>query len=155
MRLPHRTTVRRGASLIETAGVIAVFLILVLGMLDLGIGVFRYHLVSHAARQGARMVIVHGSMASKLGTWAPPSPGTPFTTKGDGTDPIAQAMQPYLTGLNRSEVTITVTWMTGTEPDGTNRVQVEVNTPYRPMMTFLVRPDPLTLSASSTMYIAH
>lgn len=156
MRIQNLRSSRRGATLVETAVVIGVFLMMILGMLDLGIAVFRHHVVSHAARQGARMAIVHGSLApAEMGTWSPSAPGTPYTIKGDADDPIAKAMQPFLIGLNLPDVTITVTWLTTNEPDGSNRVQVDVRTPYQPMMTFIFGKIELDLHASSTMLMAH
>ncbi len=54
---------RRGASMVEAAIILPVFLTLILGMLDLSTGVFRHQLVSQAARQGVRRAIVHGKLA--------------------------------------------------------------------------------------------
>src|SRR4051812_47653674 len=54
---------RRGATLAETTLVLVAFLTLILGMLDLGLAVFRQQLVSRAARGAARLAIVHGSVA--------------------------------------------------------------------------------------------
>lgn len=156
MRLPNPRTCRGGATLVEMAVVIGIFLMLVLGMLDLGIGVFRYNIVSHAARQGARMAIVHGSMAPtqqdpKWGPWGPETQ----QFQGDDSGDIAQAMQPFLIGLNPSDVTITVTWIATNEPDGSQRVVFDVDTKYHPMMTFIFGKMTLDLHASSTMYMAH
>ncbi len=51
---------RRGAAVLETALVLPAFLIITLGTLDLGVGVFRYHVLAQVARHGARQAIVHG-----------------------------------------------------------------------------------------------
>src|SRR5262245_26201074 len=59
----RRRSARRGAVLAEAAIVIFVFLILVFGMMDLGIGVARNNALSQAARQGVRQAIVHGRLA--------------------------------------------------------------------------------------------
>ncbi len=50
MRLRRTVPPRSGATMVESALVLGVFLILVFGLLDLGICVFRYHLVAGAAR---------------------------------------------------------------------------------------------------------
>ncbi len=56
---------RRGASMVEAAIILPVFLTLILGMLDLSLGVFRHHVVSQAARQGVRA-------PSSTARWPPP-----------------------------------------------------------------------------------
>lgn len=45
---------RRGAALVEAAVVIPVFLLLVVGGVVLGLGLFRYQEVAHLARESAR-----------------------------------------------------------------------------------------------------
>jgi hypothetical protein len=143
---------RRGATAIELAIVVMIFLTLVLGMLDLGIGVFRYNLLSQAVRQGTRQAIVHGGMADRLGPWGTAT----YSGTADDGSPIALAMQPSLVGLDPAQVTILAEW-----PDGGNevsehdRVRVTVSAPYQPIMTFIFGNPTFTLQASSTMAIAH
>jgi hypothetical protein len=144
---------RRGATLAETAVVLNVFLILVLGMLDLGIGVLRYNAVAHAARQGARQAMLHGSFAPSNvqgGPWGP----TPINTTGDSGVPIAAALEQYLFTCDPDTTTIKVEW-----PDGSNlpgkRVRVTVSTPYHPMMSFIFGNPSITLQATSIVQIAH
>ena len=62
---------RHGATMVEMAIVLLVFLMLVFGMLDLGLGVFRYNELAQASREVAREVVVHGAYADKLGVWGP------------------------------------------------------------------------------------
>jgi Flp pilus assembly protein TadG len=141
---------RRGATLVESVITLTVFLVLILGMIDLGLGLFRFIILTEAARQGARQAIVHGSNASSAqGTWGPTTYSQPATDTGA----IAQAIKPYLTGLDPSQVTITVTWLDGGTSEG-NRVQVTVAYTYQPMTTFAIS-GTLPLSSSSTMPIAH
>jgi hypothetical protein len=142
---------RRGATVVEMAIVVSVFLTLVLGMLDLGIAVFRYHLLAQAARQGARQAIVHGSMADRLGPWGPATYAGTADVEGH---PIVAAIRPFLVGLDLSQVTIQAEW-----PDADNkfeqRVRVAVSAPYQPMMTFIFGNPTFTLQGTSTMLIAH
>src|SRR5438552_607017 len=73
---------RRGITLVETAIVLNVFLLLILGTLDLGIATYRYNTLSQAARNGARQAAVHGALAAPaLAAWGP---GTYSGTAGDG-----------------------------------------------------------------------
>src|SRR5262245_23946616 len=89
---------RRGATLVEGAVVLLAFLLLILGVIDLGVGVLRYHVVAQAARAGARQAIVHGNQSPRAtSSWGP---GT-VTVKGDDTSSeVSNAVRPYLTGLN-------------------------------------------------------
>ena len=59
--MTHST--RRGATLVETAIVLLVFLTLTFGMLDLAIANLNNNIVNNAARQAARIASVHGTMA--------------------------------------------------------------------------------------------
>ena len=68
--------------MVETAIVLSVYLMLILGTFDLGTATYRYNTLSQAARQGARQAIVHGSLASPAMTvWGP---STYNCTAGDG-----------------------------------------------------------------------
>lgn len=151
MRIRSAGARRRGATLVEAAVVFLVFLTLILGALDLGIAVFRSHVLAGAARQAARQAVVHGSMATPLGTWGP-APVGPVTAEDPS--PLPQAVAAYLPGLDPASVTVQAEW-----PDGGNawgqRVRVTVTAPYQPALTGLFGAGPITLSATATMRIAH
>ena len=57
-RLPRRPR-SRGQSLVEFALVLPLFLLLVMGIMDLGLAVFSYNSITNAAREGARLAIVN------------------------------------------------------------------------------------------------
>lgn len=149
--LPSQLACHRGATAVETAIVLAVFLVLVFGMLELGIAVFRYHVVSQGARQGARQAIVRGELAPpELSEWGPAEYGPQF---GSADDEIAVAIRPYLTGLDLDRTTIQLSWPDGNTRIG-SRVRVTVNTTHEPFVTFLFTTG-WTLTGDSTMRIAH
>jgi Flp pilus assembly protein TadG len=154
MRLRTAANQRRGASAAETAVTLLTFLTLVLGMLDLALGVLHYHCVSQAARQGARLAIVHGSMAPSGWNGGPWGPAAYGPVAGNNSTPLATALAPYLAGLDASQARVSAQW-----PDGSNepesRVRVTVTYPYRPMITFIFGRPTYTLSATSTMIITH
>jgi Flp pilus assembly protein TadG len=153
MRLPQQP-VRRGATLVESAVVLMVFLTLVLGMLDLGIAVLRYNTLSDAARQGAREAIVHGKLAPagwKGGPWGPATIDVAASTTGI---PVVDAITPLLVGFNLSQTRIKVEWPGGGN-DLQQAVRVTVSSPYQPMMKFIFGSQSFALTASSTMPIAH
>ncbi len=162
---------RRGAALVEAAITTSFFLTLVLGMLDLGITMFRRHVVSEAARQGARQAIVHGYLAphnSTMNAWGPTpsyypaltaqslySGSTSSTVQADNTsDDLAGTIRPSLAGLDPSTVTIQIQWPDGNNDSG-NRVTVNVSTQYQHIIPFIFGNGTTVLSASSTMTIVH
>jgi Flp pilus assembly protein TadG len=151
MRLGRQRVVRKGVSLIEAAVILSVFMTLVLGTLDLGLAVYRYNIVSEAARQGARQAIVHGQLAApQMPTWGP---ATINTTASAGV-PLAQAIHPFLVGIDPNTTTIHAEWpQNNTRPD--SQVRVAVSVPYKPIMTFIFGNPTFTLTASSTMRICH
>ena len=73
MRLIHRRAARRGAATVEAAITLPVFLTLVLGMIDLSIGVARYNTLSQAAQYAAKGIRVNciapGSIEFPGGSW--------------------------------------------------------------------------------------
>ena len=144
--------------------VLSVLVVTTFGMLDVGSGVFRYNVLNHAARQGARRAIVHGTLSSVEGTWGPTTIGPiAATTTGvpivDGSGPNPNdGIAKMLVGCNLSKTYITVNWnlngssgTTASNAVGAN-VRVTVTSPYTPFMPFL---SGGTLSAASTMQITH
>ena len=55
----------RGQSMVEYALVLPILLLLLLGIMEFGIGVFNYNTIANAAREGARYGIVHWRDADK------------------------------------------------------------------------------------------
>jgi Flp pilus assembly protein TadG len=162
---------RRGAALVEAAITLSLFLTLVFGMLDLGIALFRKHVTSEAARQGARNAIVHGYLApngSSLNAWGPTpsyypaltsqslySASTSYTVQADNpSDDLAGTIRPYLAGLDPSTVTIRARWPDGDNALG-NRVTVSVTVPYQHLVPFIFGESTITIGASCTMTVVH
>ena len=142
---------RSGVTLVEGAIVLGVLFVLVLGTLDLGILIFRQHVLSAAARHVSREASVHGAKAVVLGSWGPATVGpVPATDLG----PIPTAVRPHLYGLSPAAVTVTAEW-----PDGTNepgaRVRVTLASDYRPVLASLFGADARRLTLVSTVPISH
>jgi hypothetical protein len=138
--------------MVETALIVVALVSLLLGMVDLSVGIFHQHVLSQAARQGVRKAIVHGATPGNLmGAWGPTTYGP---MPANDSDPKAQAIAPFLVGLNPSQVNVTYTW-----PDASNavekRVQVSLSTNWTPVLGFVFGSSPITLTASSEMPIAH
>jgi Flp pilus assembly protein TadG len=104
---------RTGAVVVESAIIYPVLLILVLGIVLVGLTVFRYQECAHAAREGARWASVHGS------TWAAEQK-LPATTQQDVID---NAVSPQFAGIpSGTEMTCTVSWPNGQAPTRTVNV---------------------------------
>jgi Flp pilus assembly protein TadG len=148
---------RRGAAMVEAAIILPVFLVLTLGMIDLGIAVFQNNAICEASRQGARIASVHGAFAADDGSGAIWGPAA-YTGAGNSTAAIPTAMRTAgaLAGLNTANVTISVSWPTGTNSVLTNdTVQVQVSALWSPVIFYVFGNKSVTLTATSIMPIAH
>jgi Flp pilus assembly protein TadG len=85
----------RGSSLAEFAIAVTASLTLIMGIVDLGRGLYAYHMISNLARLGTRYAIVHGSVCS-------------------GCTASASTIQTTVRGLapelGASGITVTTTW---------------------------------------------
>jgi Flp pilus assembly protein TadG len=119
---------RSGSALVETAIVYPVLFLLILGIIMIGIAVFRYQQVAHAAREGARWAAVHGAKyAEETGN-----------TAATDQDIFDNAIHPQLAKIDTANITYSVTWNTSnkqtrpyvyTDPvTGVSRVREVANT---------------------------
>jgi Flp pilus assembly protein TadG len=92
---------RIGALTVEAALVIPVFVLLLLGIIIGGIGVFQYQQTACLAREGSRWTSVRGADYQK-------DTDLPSPTKADI---WAQAILPLAVNLDPSQLTITVVWV--------------------------------------------
>src|SRR5437763_529552 len=68
MQIRGRTAVHRGyrgAVMVEAAIVLPTLFIILIGMITIGMGIFRYQQVAALAREGARYAAVHGAQYEK------------------------------------------------------------------------------------------
>ena len=146
---------RRGAAVVEMSIILMTFLVLTMGMLDMGIGVFRYHIVAQAARFGARRAIVHGDRATQLGSWGTATIDVVANSNGipivDGVD---DGIAPMLVGCDLAQTRIRVEWLEGGN-SFEQPVRVTLTSPYTPLFSFIFPIATIDLTASSTMGIAH
>ena len=108
-RRSYRTTrVRRGAALVEFALVAPVFLVFILGSIELGRALMVQESLTNASREGARVGTIDGAM----------------------TTDVTNAVNAYLTGMSISGATTTVSPSDpGLSANGT-QVNVSVSIPY-------------------------
>lgn len=113
-----------GQALVEVALAVPVFLVLLLGLVDFGIAIYKYNAVSQAAREIARVTSVH--------------PGDPL-----GSDPliapVVATQQTLVPGLSPPVfqcVTTSGAPVTGACDYSQHSVQVQVTAPYAPVSFF-------------------
>ena len=142
---------RSGVAAVEGAVVLSVFLLILLGMLDLGLLLLDYNTLCEATRRLARNAIIHGQMAAPVKTVWGPSAVT--GTAADGTE-YATALNPELATFTLSNVNYSIQW-----PAGTNRpddpVQVTVTYRYPPIIPYLLGSQTIPIQAVSNMSIQH
>lgn len=131
-----------GQALVEFSLAIMVFLVIIIGVIEVGRAVWSYNTLASAAREGSRYAMVHGASASARSGPA-------------GNDANVQAaVTKYTAALDPSDLTVTSTW-----PDGNNAAgsHVRVTVSYRFDTSFsrLLGISPITMSSASTMTITN
>jgi Flp pilus assembly protein TadG len=138
--MQQRRTARRGVTAVETAAILGLLFLVLLGIMEYGRYVMFRHLVENAAREGVRYAVVHSQEAN--------------------TGAIIDIVRDKLTDQVESP-TITVNWInpgTGATmgnwfdaPYG-DAIAVQVSTTYSPMVpTFGILPPSLTITARHVM----
>jgi Flp pilus assembly protein TadG len=135
-QLTSRSRRRRGATMVEFALFFIIFLVLSLGLMELGRAVWSYVTLSHAARAAGRYAIVHGG-SNPIG----------------GGPSITQVAHENAIGLDSSSVSVVVTYDDGAGIAAPNQqgnvVQVRVSYPFRFVGAGLVVPQS-TINMQST-----
>jgi hypothetical protein len=142
---------RAGATTIESAVVLAVFVLVVFVILSLGLSTFRYNALGAAARRVAREAIVHGARAAPEHLiWGPVT----YASNAAAGSEIASTVAEILPTMSPADVNIQVSW-----PDGNNRendrVRVRLTYVDTPVLPFMSLQGSLTLTADCTMRIVH
>src|SRR5687767_3967755 len=100
MRL--RTNPRKGTTIVESAVVYPVVMMLLFGLVVGALGVFRYQQVAHLAREGSRYASVHGKAYEE-------NTGNPAAT---AEDVYNEAIAPNAVGYDMNNLAYSVTWDT-------------------------------------------
>lgn len=115
----------RGQALVEFALILPVFLLIVLGILEVARAVWQENTLAYAAREGTRYAIVHGA-----GSESPSGPGASTYTAPDQDTAVGDVVRRAAIGV--PSITVSVTW-----PDGNNqrnsRVTVAASAPFVPL----------------------
>jgi Flp pilus assembly protein TadG len=129
-RIKGRWKLEEGSTLVEFALVAFSFIMLLMGVVEMGRMLLVYTSIANAARAGTRYAIVHGGERTGTGIDGPSGPSCPCTQVEKVVTSFASA------GLvTTSNMTITVEY-----PDGTNtagsRVTVKVLYPFDPLIGY-------------------
>ena len=95
---------RKGALMLESSIVYNVALMLTLGTIVIGLGIFRYQEIAWLAREGSRWAAVHGPTYQREQNVAAPT----------SNDVLVNAINPRLCLLNSANLTCTLTNNSGT-----------------------------------------
>jgi Flp pilus assembly protein TadG len=132
---------RRGTTAVEAAVVYPVTILLLVGTVVLGLGVFRYQQIQCLAREGARYASVHGPQYAA-------DSGNAYATNST----VLSYIETLAVGLQTNDLSCTVTWSpnppTTTTP---STVSVELTYTWVPEGYF----TSTTLSATSVMPVTY
>ena len=136
VRGSHPRRKERGSVLVEfVLSFLLFFLVTLVGIMDLGQGIWAHNVLAHASHEAARFAIVRG--ADSL------SPAT----ESD----IRDFVRSRTTFLDSSSVNVSVTWTPDTSPGST--VEIQASYTFQPLIaTFL--PD-IPLSSTAQMVITN
>jgi Flp pilus assembly protein TadG len=127
---------RRGATLIEFALSFLLFVVMLVGLVESARLVWTYTTLAHAARRGARFVMVHNGR----------NPAT--------NDEIEEFVKNYTIGLDNDEITVTPTYDSVAKSGGSTAT-IAVSYPFEFFASPLVFPtNGVTLTATSKTTLA-
>jgi Flp pilus assembly protein TadG len=150
MKIPLKNWKReQGSSTVEFALIAVMFVMLLLGVVEMGRLILVYTTMAQAAKAGARYAIVHGNFRTGAGATGPSGPGS--------TTQIETVVQNFASAgpLKTSSLTTTVTYTNDTTtciypPNGPGcSVQVKVTYPFAPLLGYFNPMLSMTLSSTS------
>ncbi len=138
----------RAQALVETALVLPLLLLLIVGLFDVGRAIWLSNTLATAVREGTRYGVVHGALSG-----SPTGPGAPSYTAPDTDTTITAVVRSYAAGVP-SNLTVLSTWPDGNANRG-SRIVVSATFPFTPILSqvFLGGGLNITLRSSSTLVI--
>lgn len=161
-RKESRANGEAGSTLVETAVSILILLTFLMGIMEISLAGYTYHIVSELAQEGTRYAMIRGSTAAGSAGTACAAPGPPTC--------VAQSadIQSFVTnfgfpGIDSSKMTVTPSWSafaSGSSCPGTgpcnspgNSVTVQVQYSF-PIAVPFVSVRTINMSSTSSMIIA-
>jgi len=143
-RVSNRWQAENGTALMEFSLIAFTFVLLLLGVVEMGRMILVYTTIANAAKVGERYAIVHGGDRTGTGVNGPSGPASSNTSQ------VQTVVQNFSSAglLTTSNLVITVAYPNGTNTAG-SPVTVTVTYPYDPFIAFF---NPLlnqTLSSTS------
>jgi hypothetical protein len=138
----------RAQALVETALVLPLLLLLIVGLFDVGRAVWLSNTLATAVREGSRYGVVHGALSG-----SPTGPGSATYTPPDTDTAITAHVRNYAADVPGS-LTVKSTWPDGNANRG-SRIVVSASFPFIPILSqvFLGSGLGITLQSSSTLVI--
>ena len=135
-------------ALVETALVLPLLLILIVGLFDAGRAIWLSNTLATAVREGSRYGIVHGALSG-----SPTGPGSASYTAPNIDTAITARVIQYAAGVP-SNLTVLSTWPDSNANRG-SRIVVSASFPFTPILSqvFLGGGLTVTLQSSSTLVI--
>ena len=148
----YSNAMHHGATVVETAIVLPVALLVLFVILDLGLASLRYNTLAEAARRLARAAVMRGDETpSEIGGDWGPEPI--IATAADAIDP-AVTIHPLLPTMPPDGVSIRMTWPDGDNKSG-NRVRVELKYEHEPLVPGFTPWGAIELESTSQMRIVN
>lgn len=139
-------TKNRGQGLVEFSLAILVFLVILMGVVDFGMAVYKFNGVSQAAREIARVTSVHPCAAPSALTCAPGSSAQ--------TAAVVATQKNLVPALENPTITCVDETGSAVAPDpcdfSKHSVQVEITAPYQPVTPLLGLTGTWTMKGSSS-----
>lgn len=138
----------RAQALVETALVLPLLLLLIVGLFDVGRALWLSNTLATAVREGTRYGVVHGALSG-----VPTGPGSASYTAPDADTAITAKVRSHAIGVPGT-LTVQSTWPDGNANRG-SRVVVSASFPFTPILSqvFLGGGLGITLRSSSTLVI--
>ena len=138
----------RAQALVETALVLPLLLLLIVGLFDVGRAIWLSNTLATAVREGTRYGVVHGALSG-----SPTGPGAASYTPPDTDTTITAQVRNYASGVPNN-LTVLSTWPDGNANRG-SRIVVTATFPFTPILSqvFLGSGLGITLRSSSTLVI--
>jgi Flp pilus assembly protein TadG len=138
----------RAQALVETALVLPLLLLLIVGLFDVGRAIWLSNTLATAVREGTRYGVVHGALSG-----SPTGPGAASYTAPDTDTTITAQVRNYASGVPNN-LTVQSTWPDGNANRG-SRIVVSATFPFTPILSqvFLGGGLGIALRSSSTLVI--
>ncbi len=156
-RLRHGLRDERGIAAVEFALLSIPLFVIVLGVIDFGLGIWTYNNLSEAVRQGARAGVVRGADTTLATPPAPNEKTVPPATCDSlpalttATGQVIEQVCTYAFALDPSRLSVTVTW--GGSVGIVGKVEVLGAYAYQPLLSGVFPFPPINLRSQAEMRI--